>query len=76
VVEKQRWVCQSVVVVTSNFKKPFEENKTKTLQVGIKLASTLLGFIGFQKSKQLHATERDFFPSSGILWCIPLELTR
>jgi hypothetical protein len=42
-------------------------NKTKTLQVGIKLAWSLLGFIGFQKSEQLHATECALFLSSGIL---------
>jgi hypothetical protein len=59
VVEKQRWVFQSVVVATSNFKNPLKEIKTKTLQVGIKLAWPLLGFVGFQKSEQLHATERD-----------------
>jgi hypothetical protein len=35
--------------------------KTKTLQVGIKLAWPLLGFIGFQKSEQLHATESGLF---------------
>jgi hypothetical protein len=37
------------------------EMKTKTLQVGIKLAWPLLGFVGFQKSEQLHATERGLF---------------
>jgi hypothetical protein len=67
VVEKQIWVCQSVVVVTRNFRKPLEGNKTKTLQVGIKLAWHFLGFVGFQKSEQLHATERGLFLSSGIL---------
>jgi hypothetical protein len=62
VVEKQRWVCQSVVGVTSNFKQtPLKEIKTKTLQVGVKLALPLLGFVGFQKSEQLHATERGLF---------------
>jgi hypothetical protein len=61
VVEKQRWECQSVVGVTSNFKKPLKEIKTKTLQVGIKLAWPLLGFFGFQKIEQLHATERGLF---------------
>jgi hypothetical protein len=61
VVEKQRWVCQSVVGVTSNFTTPLEGNKTKTLQVGIKLAWPLLGFVGFQKSEQLYATECGLF---------------
>jgi hypothetical protein len=61
VVEKQRWVCQSVVGVTSNLKKTLKEIKTKTLQVGIKHAWPLLGFVGFQKSEQLHATERGMF---------------
>jgi hypothetical protein len=37
------------------------EIKTKTLQVVVKLAWHLLGFIGFQKSEQLHATERGLF---------------
>jgi hypothetical protein len=50
VLEKQRWVCQSVVGVTSNFKQtPLKEIKTKTLQVGVKLAWPLIGFIEFQK---------------------------
>jgi hypothetical protein len=35
--------------------------KTKTLQVGVKLALPLLGLFGFQKSEQLHATERGLF---------------
>jgi hypothetical protein len=61
VVEKQRWVSQSVVVVASNLKKPLTEIKTKTLQVGIKVAWNLLVFVGFQKSEQLHATERGLF---------------
>jgi hypothetical protein len=39
-----------------------KEIKTKTLQVGVKLAWSLLGFVGFQKSEQLHATaERGLF---------------
>jgi hypothetical protein len=59
--ENQRWVCQSVVGVTRNFKNPLKEIKTKILQVGIKLAWPLLGFIGFQKSEQLHATGRGLF---------------
>jgi hypothetical protein len=37
------------------------EIKSKTLQVGINLACPLLGFFGFQKSEQLHATERGLF---------------
>jgi hypothetical protein len=37
------------------------EIKTKTLQVVVKLAWPLLGFVGFQKSDQLHATERGLF---------------
>jgi hypothetical protein len=37
------------------------EIKTKTLQVGITLAWPLLGFVGFQKSEQLHATLRGLF---------------
>jgi hypothetical protein len=62
VVEKQRWVCQSVVGVTSYFKQPpLKEIKTKALQVGINIAWPLLGFVGFQKSDQLHATERGLF---------------
>jgi hypothetical protein len=52
------------------------QNRTKTLQVGIKLAWPLLGFIGFQKSEQLHATERGLFLSSDILRWMPLELMR
>jgi hypothetical protein len=36
----------------------------------------LLGFIGFQKSKKLHATESGLFVSSGIPRWMPLELTR
>jgi hypothetical protein len=56
-------------------KSPLKEIKTKTLQVGIKLAWPLLGFIGFQKSEQLHATGRDSLPS-GILRWMPLELMR
>jgi hypothetical protein len=35
--------------------------KTKTLQVDVKLAWHLLGLVGFQKSEQLHATERGLF---------------
>jgi hypothetical protein len=41
------------------------ETKTKTLQVGVKLAWYLLGFVGFQKSEQLHATERGLFSFLG-----------
>jgi hypothetical protein len=52
VVEKKRWVCQSVVGVTSNYKTPLKEIKTKTLQVGVTLAWPLLGFVGFQKGEQ------------------------
>jgi hypothetical protein len=58
-------VCQSAVGVTSNFKKPLKEIKTKTLQVGITLAWPLLGFCGFQKSEQLHSTERGLFSFLG-----------
>jgi hypothetical protein len=76
VVEKQRWVCQSVVAVTTIFLKTLEGNNTKTLQVGVTLAWTLLGFVGFQKSEQLHATECGLFLSSGILRWTPLELMR
>jgi hypothetical protein len=36
----------------------------------------LLGFVGFQKSKQLHATESGLFLSSGIPRWMPLELMR
>jgi hypothetical protein len=61
-VEKKRWVCQSVVGVTINSKQtPLKEIKTKTLQVGVKHAWPLLVFVGFQKSDQLHATERGLF---------------
>jgi hypothetical protein len=35
--------------------------KTKTLQVLVKLAWPLLGFVGFHKSEQLHATECGLF---------------
>jgi hypothetical protein len=38
-----------------------KEIKTKTLQVVVKLAWPFLGFIGFHKSEQLHATERGLF---------------
>jgi hypothetical protein len=38
-----------------------KEIKTKTLQVGVKLAWPLLGFVGFQKSEQLHAIARGLF---------------
>jgi hypothetical protein len=62
VVEKQRWICQSIVGVASNFKQTLlNEIKTKTLQVGVKLAWPLLGLVGFQKSEKLHATERGLF---------------
>jgi hypothetical protein len=37
------------------------EIKNKTLQVGIKLAWHLLGFVGFQKSEQLYATGGGLF---------------
>jgi hypothetical protein len=37
------------------------DNDNDMLQVGIKLAWTLLGLFGFQKSEQLHATERGLF---------------
>jgi hypothetical protein len=37
------------------------EIKTRTLQVGIKIAWPLLGLVGFQKSEQLHATGRGLF---------------
>jgi hypothetical protein len=52
--------------------------KTKTLQVGIKLAWHLLGLIGFQKSEQLYATALSVvcFLSSGILRWMPLKLMR
>jgi hypothetical protein len=50
--------------------------KTKILQVGIKLAWPLLGFVGFQKREQLHATERGLFLFSGILRWMPSELMR
>jgi hypothetical protein len=50
--------------------------KTKTLQVGIKLAWPLLGFVGFHRIEQLHATERGFFLSTGIISWMPLELMR
>jgi hypothetical protein len=73
--KNQRWVCHSVVVVNSNLE-TLEGNKTKTIQVGIKLAWPLLGFVGFQKSEQLHVTERGLFLSSGILKWMPLELMR
>jgi hypothetical protein len=39
--------------------------KTETLQVGIQLAWPLLGFVGFQKNEQLHATERGLFSFPG-----------
>jgi hypothetical protein len=38
-----------------------KEIKPKTLQVGVKFAWPLLGFDGFHKSEQLHATERGLF---------------
>jgi hypothetical protein len=44
--------------------------------MGIKLVWRLLGFIGFQKSEQLHATECRLFLSSGVLRWMPLELMR
>jgi hypothetical protein len=66
VVEKKRWVCQSIVGLTSNFKQtPLKEIKTKTLQVGIKLAGALLGLFGFQKSEKLHVTESGLFSFLG-----------
>jgi hypothetical protein len=62
VVEKKIWLCQSVVGVTSNFKQtPLKEIKTKTLQVCVTLAWPLIGFVGFQKSEQLHATALGLF---------------
>jgi hypothetical protein len=62
VVEKKIWIFQSVVGVTTKFKQTsLKEIKTKTLQVGVKLAWSLLGFFGFHKSEQLHATERGLF---------------
>jgi hypothetical protein len=36
-------------------------NDNAMLQVGIKLAWPLLGFVGFQNSEHLHATERGLF---------------
>jgi hypothetical protein len=71
VVEKQRWVFQSVVGVTSNFKHPPLKEKKKTLQVIVKLAWPLLGFVGFQKSENVVC-----FLSSIILRCMPLDLMR
>jgi hypothetical protein len=62
VVEKQIWVCQSLVGVTSNFKQtPLKEIKTKTVQVVVKLAWPLLGFVGFQKNEELQSTEHGLF---------------
>jgi hypothetical protein len=37
------------------------EIKTKILQVVVKVAWPLLGFVEFQKSEQLHATGRGLF---------------
>jgi hypothetical protein len=76
VVEKQRWACQSVVVVNSNFKNPLKEIKTKTLQVGIKLAWPLLGFVGFQKVSSYMPLKVVCFLSSGITRWMSLELMR
>jgi hypothetical protein len=62
VVEKQRLVYQSVVGVNSNFKQtPLKEIKIKTLKLGVKLACHFLGFVGFQKSEQLHTTKGGLF---------------
>jgi hypothetical protein len=71
VVEKQRWVRQSVVGVNSNFKQTtLKEIKTKTLQVGVKFSWPLLGFVGFQKSEQLNDTERSFFSQASLGGCL------
>jgi hypothetical protein len=42
-----------------------KEIKTKTLQVVVKNAWPLLGFVGFQKSEQLYATARGLFSFLG-----------
>jgi hypothetical protein len=44
--------------------------------VGLKLAWPLLGFVGFQKSKNLFATEGGLFLFSGIHKRMPLQLMR